>query len=131
VKEEGDKGNTKKVIRPVAEGDEIRSIFFDTWLTENPEKIDPLVDLEQVPADLVMTSGSGLDPHISLRGAQYQLDTVVEARAKETGKPAEQVRKTIDRLLEKHSFRPLGGLVGEPLVDVLEVNRAMDGELKQ
>jgi len=48
VKEEGDKGNTKKVISPVTEGDEIRSIFFDTWLTENPEKIDPLVDLEQV-----------------------------------------------------------------------------------
>jgi K+-transporting ATPase ATPase C chain len=130
VKEEGDKGNTKKVIGPVTEGDEIKHIFFDTWLTENPEKIDPLVDLEQVPADLVTTSGSGLDPHISLRGARYQLDGVVEARAKESGKSADEVRKVIERLLEKHSSRPLGGLVGEPLVNVLELNRALDAELK-
>jgi K+-transporting ATPase ATPase C chain len=130
VKEETDKGSTKKVIRPVTEGDEIRSIFFDTWLTENPEKIDPLVDLEQVPADLVMTSGSGLDPHISLRGARYQFDGVVNARAKETGKQAKVVRRIIEGLLEKHAFRPLGGLAGDPLVNVLELNRAMDAELK-
>jgi K+-transporting ATPase ATPase C chain len=138
VKEENENGRPKKVIRPVTEGDEIRSIFFDTWLTEksiaepvdSPERIDPLVDLEQVPADLVMTSGSGLDPHITQRGARYQLDAVVEARAKETSKPAGEVRKTIERLLEKHSYRPLSGLVGEPLVNVLEVNRAMDAELK-
>jgi K+-transporting ATPase ATPase C chain len=129
IKEEGEKGNTRKIIRPVTEGDEIRSIFFDMWLTENPEKIDPLIDLEQVPADLVMTSGSGLDPHISLRGALYQLDTVVEARAKETGKPADHVRKTVEQLLAQHSFRPLGGLVGEPLVNVLELNQALDAEL--
>jgi K+-transporting ATPase ATPase C chain len=130
VKEEGDRGNTKKVIRPMTEGDEIRAVFFDMWLTENPEKIDPLVDLEQVPADLVTTSGSGLDPHISMRGARYQLDGVVEARAKETGKSADEVKKVIERLLAKHSFRPLGGLLGEPLVNVLELNQALDAELK-
>jgi K+-transporting ATPase ATPase C chain len=131
VKEEADKAGIKsKVIRPVTEGDEIKSYFFDMWLTENPEKIDPLKDLEQVPADLVMTSGSGLDPHITWRGAQYQLDGVVEERAKATGKPVAEVREVIDRLLHKHSFRPLGGLAGEPLVNVLEVNRDLDKELK-
>jgi K+-transporting ATPase ATPase C chain len=130
TEEKGEKGEPTKVIRPVTEGDEIRSYFFDMWLTENPEKIDPLVDLEQVPADLVTTSGSGLDPHITLRGARYQLDRVVEARAKDTGRSPEEVKKTIERVLEKQSFRPLGGLAGESLVNVLEVNRELDAELK-
>ena len=129
------KGSGKKAIRPVTEGDEIRQVFFDTWLTEMSarKEIDPLRDLEQVPADLVTTSGSGLDPHITLRGAKYQLDTVVEARearAKETGKSVNEVRDKIEELLKKHSFKPLGGLVGEPLVNVLEVNRAMDAEFE-
>ncbi len=123
-------GAKKKIIRPVTEGDEIRQVFFDTWLTENPEKIDPLHDLEQVPADLVMTSGSGLDPHISLRGARYQLDAIVEARVKQTGKSPEQVRGVIEQLMKEHSFRPLSGLIGEPLVNVLELNRAMDVECR-
>ena len=128
--EETKDGEKKKVIRPVSEGDEIRQVFFDTWLTENQKQIDPLRDLEQVPADLVMTSGSGLDPHITLRGARYQLDGVVKARAEELHKSADEVRAAIDQLLSKHSFRPLAGLVGEPLINVLEVNRAMDAELK-
>jgi K+-transporting ATPase ATPase C chain len=128
--EETKDGKKVKVIRPVKEGDEIRSVFFDTWLTENPEKIDPLKDLEQVPADLVMTSGSGLDPHLTLRGAEYQLDNVVKARAEETKMSPTQVRFVIEKLLDKHSFRPLGGLVGEPLVNVLELNRALDAELE-
>jgi K+-transporting ATPase ATPase C chain len=125
--EEQTKGGKKeKVIRPVTQGDEIRSIFFDTWLTENPEKLDPLRDLEQVPADMVMTSGSGLDPHITLRNAQYQLDGVVEARAKESKRDERKVRSVIEGILKEHQFTPLSGLIGEPLVNVLEVNRAMD-----
>jgi K+-transporting ATPase ATPase C chain len=119
----------KKTIRPVTEGDEIRQVFFDTWLTENAGRIDPLHDLEQVPGDLVMTSGSGLDPHITLKGARYQLDVVVEARAKATGKPVEQVRDVINQLLKANSFRQFAGLIGEPLVNVLELNRAMDEQL--
>jgi K+-transporting ATPase ATPase C chain len=124
------KGSGKKVIRPATEGDEIRQVFFDTWLTENPEKIDPLTDLEQVPADLVTTSGSGLDPHITLRGAEYQLETVARARAEALGKSVAEVRRSIKELLARRQFTPLGGLVGEPLVNVLEVNRAMDAEIK-
>jgi K+-transporting ATPase ATPase C chain len=126
--EETREGKKEKVIRPVTAGDEIRSVFFDTWLTENPEKIDPLKDLEQVPADMVMTSGSGLDPHITLRNARYQLDGVAEARAKEAKRDVAEVREVIEGILKKHSFTPLGGLVGEPLVNVLEVNRAMDAD---
>ena len=50
-------GKTAKTIGPVKEGSDIQSLFFDMWLQEHPD-----VDLERVPADMVMSSGSGLDP---------------------------------------------------------------------
>jgi K+-transporting ATPase ATPase C chain len=132
-------GKKVKEVRPATAGDDVRSIFFDTWLREmaGAKRIDPLKDLEQVPADLVMASGSGLDPHITLRGAEYQLDNVVEARAKEIlerspeqapERVREQVREAVKAILKEHAFTPLSGLVGEPLVNVLEVNRALDAE---
>ncbi len=60
-----------------------KSTFFDTWLTEQvkAKKLDPLKDFEQVPADMVTASGSGLDPDISLKNAEYQRETVVPAYA--------------------------------------------------
>jgi K+-transporting ATPase ATPase C chain len=128
VEEEGKK---VKRIDGVTEGDEVRSTFFDMWLQENPKGVDPLKDLEQVPADLVMTSGSGLDPHITLRNARYQLDGVVAARAEESKKDRAEVRRAVEAVLQRHSFRPLWGLAGEELVNVLEVNRALDAELKK
>jgi K+-transporting ATPase ATPase C chain len=77
-------------------------------------------DKRKIPADLVMTSGSGLDPHITLSGARFQLPRVAKAR----GKSLEQIDALIVRLAE----RPLGGLAGdEPLVNVLELNRELDG----
>jgi K+-transporting ATPase ATPase C chain len=126
-------GKKEKVVRPVTKGDDIRSIFFDMWLKENPQKIDPLKDLEQVPADMVMASGSGLDPHITLRNALYQLDQpehVADAWAKQSGRPRGEVYREIDALLQKHAFTPLGGLAGEPLVNVLEVNLALEAHFK-
>jgi K+-transporting ATPase ATPase C chain len=81
---------------------------------------------KEVPADLVMASGSGLDPHITLANARYQLDRVAAAWAEKTGDPREQVRRDIERLLEEKSWSPLGGLAGGPLVNVLEVNQALE-----
>lgn len=77
---------------------------------------------DAVPADMVTASGSGLDPHITLRNALsiYQLDRVAQAR----GKPREDLAK----LVRSHSFTPLAGLLGEPLLNVLELNRDLDRE---
>jgi K+-transporting ATPase ATPase C chain len=50
---------------------EISSMFFDMWRQEHPD-----VELDPVPGDMVTTSASGLDPHITLANAQYQLDRV-------------------------------------------------------
>jgi K+-transporting ATPase ATPase C chain len=114
--------NGKDVVRELDAGGgvgstDIAAVFFDTWLRDNPEK---LPDLVPVPADLVTTSGSGLDPHINLRNALsvYQLDRVAAKRKADRGQ--------VQALLEGRSFAPLGGLAGEPLVNVLEVNLALD-----
>ena len=67
-----------------------------------------------VPADLVTTSGSGLDPHVSPAAANYQLARVAHAR----GLPEEAVRRLIEAHTEGRSF----GLLGEPRVNVLLLN---------
>jgi K+-transporting ATPase ATPase C chain len=89
----------------------------------------PKKDLD-VPSDMVMTSGSGLDPHITLNNARYQLDRVVDAWAKKTGADSEEVRKAIENLLKQKAAAPFGGLAGEELINVLEVNLALPGALK-
>jgi K+-transporting ATPase ATPase C chain len=73
-----------------------------------------------VPVDLVTASGSGLDPEISLAAAQFQVRRIAAARHVD----AEQLRN----LIASHARQPLLGLFGEPRVNVLALNRALDGE---
>ncbi len=94
---------------------------FDAWRAEHPR-----AELEEVPADLVMASSSGLDPDITLAGALYQLDRVAAAWAKTTGRPESELRREIESMLKDHATAPLGGLVGVPLVNVLEMNLALE-----
>jgi K+-transporting ATPase ATPase C chain len=80
------------------------------------------VDLANVPGDMVTTSGSGLDPHITLDNAEYQLDRVATKWAPDTKRNPAEVRAEIDQILQTDSFAPLDGLVGEKMVNVLQVN---------
>src|SRR4029079_13997297 len=95
--------------------------FFSVWW-----KAHPNAEVQPVPADMVMASGSGLDPHITLDSAVYQLDRVAAARAEKTKQDAKQVREKTEHLLHEKAEAPLNGAVGVPCVNVLEVNVAMD-----
>lgn len=76
-----------------------------------------------VPDDLVTASASGLDPEISLAAAQFQAGRVARARAL----PIERVQALIDRLAR----HPWLGVIGEPRVNVLALNLALDGKTAQ
>jgi len=77
----------------------------------------------RVPVDLITASASGLDPHITAASAQYQLQRVAEARRM---KPEE-----VQALIAQNSEFPLFGLIGEPYINVLHLNLALDEASKQ
>ncbi len=74
---------------------------------------------EPIPVDLVTSSGSGLDPHISIAAASYQSPRVARYR----GLSIEQVGLLVSRFTEGRQF----GILGEPRVNVLRLNLALDG----
>ena len=71
-----------------------------------------------VPVDLVTASASGLDPHISAAGAQFQAARIARVRRLPV--------QTVQQLMAKHTEGRLFGLLGEPRVNVLQFNLALD-----
>jgi potassium-transporting ATPase KdpC subunit len=116
------------------------AVLFDAWRQEHPR-----ADLLEVPADMVTASGSGLDPHITLKNALYQARwRMAEARAKKIAREkklpqegarlkelTDQIHKEIARVAEDLASAPLSGLVGVRLVNVLEANLELGRRMRK
>ena len=85
-------------------------------------KANNLPDTQLVPADAVTASGSGLDPHISVKNALLQLPRVAKAR----GLSQDDLRQMVDKYTDGRDF----GILGEPGVNVVKLNLALDGKYK-
>ena len=97
-------GPTNKALIDRVRGD------IDKLRAENPDG--------PIPADLVTTSASGLDPDISPEAASFQVPRVAKAR----NVPADQVRQIVDQNVQSRT----SGLFGQPRVNVLALNMALD-----
>ena len=100
---------------PPSKGQEEVQKIVEVLKESNPDQAG------KVPVDLVTASGSGLDPEISPAAAEYQIPRIAEA----TGRSEEEIRAIVDKYTEGRFL----GIFGEPRVNVLKVNLALDGIL--
>ncbi|HYN50513.1 MAG TPA: potassium-transporting ATPase subunit C, partial [Thermoleophilaceae bacterium] len=101
---------------------ELRTLFEDNLATylERERPFNPDLRADGVPPDAVQTAASGVDPHISPENAEIQAPRVAEERGIEPARVLELVEENTDN-------RSLG-VFGEPGVNVLELNLALDDE---
>jgi K+-transporting ATPase ATPase C chain len=88
---------------------------------ERREALQTAHGARPAPSDLVLASGSGLDPHISPEAARYQMDRVVSARHLDDGQ-----RNELLGVVNEYTEEPTFGLLGDSRVNVVKLNLALD-----
>jgi K+-transporting ATPase ATPase C chain len=86
---------------------------IDTFLVHNPD-----VKKEEIPADLVTASGSGLDPHISVQAANVQVKRIAKIRG--------IAHQNLYELIKTHTEKGVAGVFGPETINVLKLNIALD-----
>lgn len=86
---------------------------IDTILLQNPE-----MKKSDIPAEMVTASGSGLDPNISLLSARLQMKRIAKVRGIKVSQ--------LEKLIEKHTEKPLFGIFGTEKINLLKLNIALD-----
>lgn len=86
-------------------------------------KVAGLSNKRPIPVDLITASGSGLDPHISLAAAYYQIPRVARLR--------NMSEKFLENLVKKHIEKRFFGFLGEPVINILKINIELDKQQTQ
>lgn len=108
-------GRPIKTSNLSASSDELRAVVEERikWWKE----LDPSNTMK-IPADLIYSSGSGADPNISPQAAKYQVSRIASARGVD--------EKVVEAIIQKYTTKRFLGIFGEPAVNVLKVNLALD-----
>jgi potassium-transporting ATPase KdpC subunit len=104
---------------------ELRDLFADNLAAylARERRYSPSLTADNVPADAVQTAGSGVDPHISTENARIQAGRVAELRGLD--------RDRVLELVDEHTAGRGLGVFGEPGVNVLDLNLAIDAEARR
>ena len=121
VTSNGPDGKPVTKVQPVKTGSDIQTLFFDMWRQDHSD-----VALQDIPGDMVTTSGSGLDPDITLQNAEYQLNRVASKWAADLKRNPADVRKEVEQILNDNASAPFGGLAGDKFINVMEVNLSLN-----
>lgn len=100
---------------------------FRKVVEERQKYLNSLGHTDGIPAELVTSSGSGVDPHISPETAKYQIDRVVEYRNKNLDDQNKITSLQVNKIIEKYTEGRFLWIFGEKTVNVLLVNLALDG----
>ncbi|WP_041139919.1 potassium-transporting ATPase subunit KdpC [Beduini massiliensis] len=103
----------------------VTSEEYEQLISERVQKIlaaHPDQAGKPIPVDLVTCSGSGLDPEISVAAAKYQIERIANQR--------HITSQEVEAIIDRYTTSRFLGIFGEPVVNVLKVNLALDGILK-